>query len=245
MPRILLKVEYLGTHYHGWQRQAGLCSVQGTLEQALQQFLQEEVTIAAAGRTDSGVHALGQMTHFDTTVIRTPKEYVFGLNHFLPADIRVLEAHEVAVDFHARFNATYRQYQMRIFNRSVSPSTLVDRVLWHPVPLDVSLMQAGANHLLGEHDFSSFRGADCQAKSPVKTLHFCNLQREGNLIIMDIRAGGFLHNMVRNITGVLIKVGEAKQSPFWVREVLEAKNREAAAKTVAPGGLYLTEVGYG
>lgn len=244
MPRILLKVEYLGTHYHGWQRQAALPTVQEALETALLQFLQEPVTVTAAGRTDKGVHATGQVIHFDTTRLRAMHHYVFGLNHFLPKDIRILEAHEVPGDFHARFSALYRRYQMRILNRPVASGILTDRVLWHPVPLNEVWMQQGADYLLGKHDFTSFRGPDCQAKSPVKHLQHCEIIRQEDLITIHLQASGFLHNMVRNITGVLIKIGEGRQPPAFAKAVLEARNREAAAKTVAPEGLYLTEIGY-
>lgn len=244
MTRILLKIEYLGTDYHGWQRQADFYSVQEAIETALLAFLHEPITIVAAGRTDRGVHASGQIVHFDTTKTRSMTAYVFGLNHFLPSDIRVLEAREVAADFHARFDAVYRQYQMRIFNRPVAPATLSGRVLWHPVSLDVQKMQAGATHLLGLQDFSSFRGKDCQAKSPLKTLNFCEVSRQGEWVLIDIQGSGFLHNMVRNITGVLLKIGEGQRPPIWAQAVLAAKAREAAAKTVAPTGLYLVAVGY-
>ncbi len=243
MARIALKIEYLGTHYHGWQRQEALCSIQESIENALLEFLGEPVTLVAAGRTDKGVHATGQVAHFDTTIIRSMQSYVFGLNHFLPADIRIVAAHEVSPDFHARFDAKYRQYQMRIFNRRVASSVLADRVLWHPIPLNESLMQQGANYLVGEHDFTSFRGKDCQAKSPIKTVNFCEISRQDDLIVMDIQASGFLHNMVRNITGVLIKIGEGRQAPEWAKAVLLAKQRQAAGKTVSAEGLYLVEVG--
>lgn len=195
MPRILLKVEYLGSRYHGWQRQADLPSIQETLENALLQFLQEPVMVTAAGRTDKGVHATGQIVHFDTTVIRAAHQYVFGLNHFLPEDIRILEAREVPNDFHARFSAIYRRYQMRILNRRVASGILMNQVLWHPIPLNETWMQQGADYLLGEHDFTSFRGRDCQARSPVKQLQFCEIIRQGDLININIQASGFLHNM--------------------------------------------------
>ncbi len=244
MPRIILKIEYLGTRYHGWQRQAGLSSIQQTVEEALLAFLGEEVVVTAAGRTDKGVHAEGQIIHFDTTRERKMHEYVFGLNHFLPLDIRILEAHPVAGDFHARFDAIFRRYEMRIYNRRVASAILEGRVLWHKIPLNIELMQQGANFLLGEHDFTSFRGPDCQAKTPVKHLQVCKLSRQGDLITLNIQASGFLHNMVRNITGVLLKIGEGKKPPEWAQEVLYAKKREVAAKTVAPQGLSLVEIFY-
>lgn len=244
MPRIALKIEYLGTRYHGWQRQPELVSIQGTIEKALFQFLQEEVGLVAAGRTDKGVHATGQIAHFDTSKNRPLYTYIFGLNHFLPNDIRVIDAFEVAPDFHARFSAIFRRYEMHIFNRSVDSATLSERMLWHPVPLDVALMQQGADYLIGEHDFTSFRGADCQAHSPIKTLNFCKISRHNEKIIINIQASGFLHKMVRNITGVLIKIGEGRRTPNWALSVLNAKERAKGGKTVSPHGLYLVEIGY-
>ncbi len=244
MPQIALKIEYLGTHYHGWQRQGGLPSVQQAVEEALFLFLGEQVRITAAGRTDKGVHAEGQVAHFETKVLREMHEYVFGLNHFLAKDIRVLEAKVVADDFHARFDAIFRRYEMRILNRPMASAIWEGRVLSHPVLLDIALMQEGANYLLGAHDFTSFRGRDCQAKSPFKHLQFCKISREEDLITLNIQAGGFLHNMVRNITGVLIKIGEGRKPPIWAKEVLEARKREAGGKTVSPEGLYLVEIGY-
>lgn len=243
MTRILLKIEYAGTAYHGWQRQAGVSSIQQVLEEALFAFLHEPVSLIAAGRTDRGVHATGQMAHFDTTMTRSMQTYVSGLNHFLPIDIRILEAFQVRNDFHARYDAVFRRYQMRIFNRRVAPAVL-QGVLWHPLPLSIEKMQEGADYLTGRYDFSSFRGKDCQARSPIKTLDFCKLSRYADLVFIDIQGSGFLHHMVRNITGVLLKIGEGRAEPAWAAEVLAACSRSAAAKTVSPAGLYLVEISY-
>ncbi|MCX7122703.1 MAG: tRNA pseudouridine(38-40) synthase TruA [Gammaproteobacteria bacterium] len=245
MPRILLEVEYVGTAYHGWQRQSrGVASVQATLEAALTQLVQHPVRLVAAGRTDAGVHARCQVVHFDTPVMRQLYTYIVGANHFLPHDIRVHAAKRVADDFNARFSALARRYQYQILNQPVASSLLHDRVLWHPLPLDVDLMHQAAQYLVGTYDFSSFRGQECQAKSPIKTVHFCNVTRQEKLIVIDIKAGGFLHHMVRNIVGVLLKIGAKKKVPEWMQDVLLAKRRDAAAMTIPPQGLYFMEVDY-
>lgn len=245
MPRIALEVEYVGTHYHGWQRQAcDLPSVQGTLEVALEHIAQHSVTAIAAGRTDKGVHARRQVVHFDTSKPRRLEAYVTGVNRYLPQDIRVHRAQQMPEDFHARFSAVARSYQYLLRNDRVASAIMEGRVLTHPIPLQLEAMQAAASHLLGHHDFSSFRGRDCQAKSPYKTIYTCRFHRQNELIVLDIKADGFLHHMVRNILGVLIQVGEGRHPPAWVVEVLAAKNREAAAMTVPPDGLYFMEVDY-
>ncbi len=245
MPRIVLEVEYLGTHYYGWQRQiSSLPSIQGTLEAALEKIVQHPVTTVAAGRTDRGVHARRQTVHFDANVVRQMDAYISGVNHFLPGDIRVHQAKEVADTFHARFSAQARSYQYLILNDRVGSAISENRVLWHPIPLDAGTMAEGAKYLVGAHDFSSFRGRDCQAKSPHKTVHFCTVKRESNLIVLDIKADGFLHHMVRNIVGVLIQIGEGRHAPEWVVEVFAAKDRTAAAMTIPPEGLYFMEAEY-
>ncbi len=245
MPRILLEVEYLGVAYHGWQRQPeGIPSVQATLEAALMQLLQHPVEVVAAGRTDKGVHARCMKAHFDTPTKRRLYSYIAGANRFLPPDIRVHAAEHVADDFHARFSALARHYHYQILNQPVASCLLQDRVLWHRHALDVDLMHEAAQFLVGTHDFSSFRSQECQAKSPIKTLHFCRVTRQDNLIIVDVKASGFLHHMVRNIVGVLLKIGEKKYPPEWMQSVLEAKNRVAAAMTIPPQGLYFVGVDY-
>lgn len=244
MPRIALVIEYSGSAFHGWQRQQDLPSVQATLEDAIQQIVNHPVMLVAAGRTDAGVHALNMVAHFDTEKEYPKEAFTFGVNHFLPTTIRVHEAYYLDENFHARFCATYRRYHFLILNTPTSSPLLVDRVLWHPIPLNTAAMQLGANFLLGEHDFSSFRGKDCQAKSPVKIVHFCQITHQGHLIKVDIQANGFLHHMVRNIIGVLLKIGEGRRAPTWMQEVLAAKDRTAAGMNVPASGLYFYEVGY-
>ncbi len=245
MPRILLEVEYVGTAYHGWQRQqSGIASVQATLEAALSALVQHPIVLVAAGRTDKGVHARCQVVHFDTSVARPLHAYITGANHYLPSDIRVHAAKCVPDDFHARFSAQARHYHYHILNQPVASSILHDRVLWHRLTLDVDLMHKAAQYMVGTHDFSSFRSRECQAKSPVKTVHFCKVTRQESLIVIDIKANGFLHHMVRNIVGVLLKVGEKKQAPEWAQEVLSAQRRDAAAMTIPPQGLYFMGVDY-
>jgi tRNA pseudouridine38-40 synthase len=244
MPRLALVLEYCGTEFHGWQKQKDLPSVQETLEVAITQLVQHPVTVVAAGRTDRGVHALAMVAHFDTSANHAERSFILGINHFLPPSIRVHAAHYVQASFHARFSANFRRYQYRILNRNTNAPLLHERVFWHPIPLDIKKMQEAANFLVGTHDFTSFRGKDCQAKTPIKTIHFCKISRQEDIITIDIQADGFLQHMVRNITGVLLKVGEGRQDITWVNTVLAAKTRTAAAMNVPACGLYFKEVGY-
>jgi tRNA pseudouridine38-40 synthase len=244
MPRIALGLEYCGTEFRGWQRQPDLPSVQETLETAISAIVQHPVEVVAAGRTDRGVHAVGMVAHFDTEAEHPETAFVFGVNRFLPSSIKVHWAQYVDEEFHARFKAVYRRYQYVILNTSTASPLLHERVFWHPIPLDAALMQQAADLLVGEHDFTSVRGKDCQARTPVKKVHFCKVTRERDLIIIDIQADGFLHHMVRNITGVLLKIGEGRQPVSWINEVLAAKTRTAAGMNVPGCGLYFCEVGY-
>ena len=244
MPRIALVIEYSGNHFHGWQRQLDLPSVQATLEDAIQQIVKHRVVTVAAGRTDAGVHALNMVVHFDTEKNYPKEAFTFGVNHFLPPSIRIHQAYYLDESFHARFSATYRRYHYLILNTATSSPLLADRVFWHPIPLNAEAMQAGANFIVGEQDFSSVRGKDCQAKNPIRTVHFCKVARQGDVIRIDIQANGFLHHMVRNIVGVLLKIGEGRRAPYWVQEVLAAKDRTVAGMNVPPDGLYFDEVGY-
>ncbi|MDF2530006.1 MAG: truA [Gammaproteobacteria bacterium] len=242
--RIALGLEYLGSRYHGWQKQAGLSTVQGSLEQALSQIANHQVEVFAAGRTDAGVHATEQVVHFDSQANRQELAWTFGANGLLPEDIRVLWAKTVPDSFHARFSATSRSYRYVIYNSRIKSAVLSQQLTWHPYPLDIEVMQAGADYLIGEHDFSSFRGSDCQAHSPIKRVLSCNIIQQGNFIIIEISAHGFLHHMVRNIAGVLVKIGEGLKPSNWVLEVLQARDRRAAAKMLAADGLYLVKIGY-
>jgi len=243
--RIALGIEYDGSEFHGWQLQKdAVRTVQGAVEQALSKVANHEVNVICAGRTDTGVHATEQVIHFDTEAVRDERAWVYGANANLPKDVVVLWAKPVAEDFHARFSAQRRAYRYVIFTREVRPTFLAWRVTWHYRPLDIQRMQTAGNHLLGEHDFSSYRAVACQARSPVRTLHKLEVSRQGPFIFIDLEANAFLHHMVRNIAGVLIAIGEGERPEEWSREVLEAKDRTFGGVTAAPYGLYLTEVGY-
>ncbi|MDO8954188.1 MAG: tRNA pseudouridine(38-40) synthase TruA [Gammaproteobacteria bacterium] len=242
--RIALGLEYLGSQYFGWQKQIGHPTIQETLEKALSQVADHPVTIFSAGRTDTGVHASAQVVHFDTTAQRRDLAWTFGVNSLMPDSIRVQWIKAVPDSFHARFSAMSRSYRYIIHNSRVKSAILSQQMTWHPIPLDVTAMQEAAQYLIGRHDFTSYRSSDCQAHSPVRNLMICNVIRKGDLVIIEVKANGFLHHMVRNLAGVLVKIGEAKMPPEWAREVLLARDRRAAAKMLGPDGLYLTEIGY-
>jgi len=242
--RIALGVEYDGSQFFGWQSQPEGRTVQDELQAALSGIANEPVAIVAAGRTDTGVHALEQVVHFDTGVERPLSAWVRGVNSFLPKSIAVLWAHAVPDEFHARFSAQARSYRYQLINRPVRSAVLYGKVGWFHAPLDVERMREGAQYLLGEHDFSAFRAAECQAKSPIKNLAQIDIVRQGDMIILDLTAGAFLHHMVRNIVGCLVYVGKGKHPPQWIKEVLESRNRKQAAPTFAPDGLYLRRISY-
>jgi tRNA pseudouridine38-40 synthase len=248
--RVAIGLEYRGTAYCGWQSQPEACGVQDYVERALSRFLDasDSVRIHCAGRTDAGVHALEQVIHLDAEIVREPQSWVRGTNAFLPADIRILWAHvldsALAADFHARFSAHSRTYQYILQNRAVSPGVMLGGVGWFHLPLQIEPMCEAASHLLGEHDFSAFRSAECQAKSPIKTLHELKIERVGDCILFTVRANAFLHHMVRNLVGSLVYVGAGKQPPSWIAEVLATRDRAAAAPTFSADGLYLTAIEY-
>lgn len=243
--RIALGIEYDGSRFCGWQLQEhGVRTVQGELERALGKVADTPVRVFCAGRTDTGVHATGQVVHFDTEVERIERAWVFGTNANLPKDVCVLWAKPVPESFHARFSATRRSYRYAIFNRPVRPTFLQHRVSWEYRPLDHGRMAKAARHLLGEHDFSSYRAVACQAKHPVRTLYRLDVSREGPYVFIDAEANGFLHHMVRNLAGVLLAIGAGEREPAWSREVLEARDRTLGGVTAPPGGLYLTGVRY-
>lgn len=242
--RIALGVEYDGSRYCGWQSQADGQTVQDMLQHALSQIAGEPISIIAAGRTDTGVHALEQVVHFDTQAVRPLTAWVRGVNAVLPASIAVRWAHPVPDEFHARFSAHGRSYRYLLINRSTRPAILAGKAGWFHAPLDLAAMQTAAQCLVGVHDFSAFRAAQCQAKSPVKHLHQLDIRREGEMLIFDVSAGAFLHHMVRNIVGCLVYVGKGKYSPDWLAEVLGSRERSLAAPTFAPDGLYLRRIQY-
>jgi tRNA pseudouridine38-40 synthase len=242
--RIALGIEYDGSHYHGWQRQSNSDSVQATVEEAVSRVADHPVQLVCAGRTDAGVHATGQVAHFDTDSSRDSRAWILGSNSNLPRHITVLWALQVEETFHARFKAEWRSYRYIILNRFTRAALHTAHVTWWHRPLNAEAMHAAGQWLLGEHDFSAFRASECQAKTPVKTLHELRVSRSGNWIYLDVRANGFLHHMVRNIAGVLMQVGGGEQPADWPRQVLESRDREQGGITAPPNGLYLTGVGY-
>ncbi len=234
-----LGVSYLGQHYHGWQSQPSGRTVQDHLDRALSAFAASEtIHTLCAGRTDSGVHGLMQVVHFDTTLQRPPMSWMRGSNRFLPADIAVQWAQAVPDSFHCRASARRRRYAYIVMESAMRPSLEAGRVGWVFQALDGAAMQSAAQALLGEHDFSSFRSSECQADSPVKTLFKVDISRKGAYWRFDFEGNAFLHHMIRNIMGCLIAIGQGRQAPAWMTEVIAARNRDAAAPTFAPDGLY-------
>lgn len=242
--RIALGVEYDGSNFQGWQKQPTGNTVQDALEGALKQIAGVKVAVVCAGRTDAGVHATGQVVHFDTPVERPLSAWVRGVNTFLPSAVAVCWAHPVEDDFHARFSAHGRCYRYILINRPQRTGVWHGRAGWYHHPLLLERMQHAAEMLLGEHDFSAFRAADCQAKSPVKTVRKANIRRDGEMIIFDFEAGAFLHHMVRNLVGSLVYVGQGKHPPEWMAQLLVSGDRRLAAPTFSAAGLYLVGVMY-
>ena len=242
--RYALAVEYAGYAFCGFQSQPSRCGVQDALERAVGAIAGHPVGIVAAGRTDAGVHAVSQVVHFDTDVERPLSAWVRGVNAHLPATAAVLWAQPVAPEFHARFAASARHYAYVLQNRPERPALLAGRVGWYHQPLDVAAMQAAAAHLHGTHDYSAFRAAECQAKSPVKTLTRVAIAAQGPFLRFDFSANAFLHHMVRNIVGALVYVGAGRQAPEWIAALLAARDRTRAAPTFAADGLYLAGADY-
>ena len=236
--RLALGISYDGRPYHGWQSQADGQTVQDKLEAALAAFSTCGVTTLCAGRTDSGVHGLMQVVHFDTDIAREPMSWVRGTNRYLPHDIAVQWAQVVPSAFHARASAIARRYAYIVLESPVRPALEAGRVGWSFRPLDGDAMRAGAAHLLGEHDFTSFRASACQALTPIKTIKRIAIEQRGAYWRFEFEASAFLHHMVRNIMGCLMAIGHGSQAPEWMAEVLAAQSRDAAAPTFAPDGLY-------
>ncbi len=239
-----MAVEYDGSDFFGWQIQKEGRDVQSCVERALGVVADEPVKAVCAGRTDSGVHAIGQVIHFDTSAVRGERSWVLGVNSNLPDDVNATWARVVAADFHARFSARRRTYRYLFVNRRVRSSLLRDRACWVHRPLDADRMQHAARCLLGEHDFSSFRAANCQAKSATRTIHRLDVVRQQDFIWLTICANAFLQHMVRNIAGALMRVGLGERDPAWVEDVLSRRDRTRAGVTAPPEGLYFTAVGY-
>ncbi len=245
MRRIALAVEYKGSDYHGFQMQPnGIKTVQQALEKALSKVANEEITLVCAGRTDAGVHATNQVIHFDTLAVRPAKAWVLGARQHLPDTVGVRWAHDVPPQFHARFSALNRTYRYLISDSQTSSALLHDQITWSSRRLDVDKMREGAASLVGQHDFTSFRATQCQAKSPVRTIYYLHIIRMGDLIVLEVQANAFLHHMVRNMVGVLLAVGTGDKPVAWVGEVLAAKERSRAGVTAKPFGLYLVSVEY-
>ena len=241
--RLVLGISYNGQAYQGWQSQLSGLTVQDKLETALAKFTGrtapgDRVTTLCAGRTDAGVHGLMQVVHFDTDLARTPESWVRGTNAHLPRDIAVQWAREVPSTFHCRASATSRRYAYILLESTVRPSVDAGRVGWVYKPLALDAMAQAAQQLLGEHDFSSFRAASCQALSPVKILQRIDITQRGAYWRFEFEANSFLHHMIRNIMGCMVVIGQGKQAPQWINEVLAARDRDAAAPTFSPDGLY-------
>ena len=245
--RVALGIEYNGAGYCGWQSQPSGCGVQDHVETALTKFVggnETRVAVTCAGRTDTGVHAVAQVVHFDCDMLRDDSSWVRGTNTFLPPTIRILWAKHVGDDFHARFLARSRRYRYLLLNDSVDAAIMRSQVGWFHAPLDVAAMREAAAHLIGEHDFSSFRAAECQAKTPVKILHEATIDTHGKMVEFSFRANAFLHHMIRNIVGGLVYVGAQRHSIAEFRRIFEARDRTFAAPTFAADGLYLTDIEY-
>ena len=242
--RIALGIEYDGSRFLGWQTQPGGGTVQDALEAALSSIAAAPVSVTCAGRTDRGVHARAQVVHFDTDAERPDSAWVRGVNAMLPEAIAVLWCHRVTAEFHARYCARSRGYRYVLLNRPVRPALAARYAGWHHAPLKVEAMRAAAAYLLGEHDFSAFRAAECQAKSPVRTLHSVGIERDGEFVEFSLRANAWLQHMARNIVGTLVYVGKGKHRPQWARQVLDSRDRSLAAPTFGSEGLYLEAVQY-
>ncbi len=245
--RIALGVEYAGTNYSGWQSQINqphVPAIQKVVAAAIASIANHPVSIMCAGRTDAGVHAYGQVVHCDVAVERSAYTWVAGCNAKLPPDVRVLWMQNVPADFDARRTALGRRYKYVIYNSKIRPSLLRDYVGWYYSPLDADKMLQAAQFWLGEHDFSSFRGAGCQSISPVRNVKMINIERRDEMVIIDIIANAFLYHMVRNMVGALLEIGSNKRAVQWAQEVLLAKCRTKAGISAPAQGLYLAEVMY-
>jgi tRNA pseudouridine38-40 synthase len=242
--RIAIGLEYDGRGFCGWQSQPSGCGVQDHLEKAVAEIAGEAIAVTAAGRTDTGVHASFQVAHFDVASERPITAWVRGVNTYLPDGIAVTWAKAMSEDFHARFAVEERGYRYVLLNHPVRPGLMAGKVGWHHRLLDAEAMQKAADRLLGRHDFSAFRAAECQAKSPEKDLRLADIRRQGDFLLCDFRADGFLHHMVRNIMGCLVHIGAGQAGPEWMDELLAHRDRTRAAPTFMPDGLYLSYIRY-
>lgn len=245
MMRIVLGVQYDGSAFRGWQtQQLGVRTVQSVLEQALAKVADHPVRLVCAGRTDAGVHGVAQVAHFDTCAMRSMRSWVLGSNAHLPPDISLSWACEAPDDFHARFSALARRYRYLVINQPQRSALWVKRATWHYRPLDAAWMHRAGQALVGRHDFSAFRAAECQARHPIREILELTVQRYGDGVVLEVEANAFLHHMVRNIAGVLLAIGVGDQPVQWAQEVLERRDRTQAGVTAPADGLYLLAVRY-
>lgn len=244
MARYALGVEYDGSDFLGWQRHGNGPTVQAAVESALSQVADEPVLVTCSGRTDAGVHAACQVIHFDSDALRDSRAWVLGTNTRLPGSVRILWARRVSEEFHARYAARARSYRYRILNRGIPPAMQRQFLSWERLPLDASAMHRAAQALLGEHDFSAFRTAQCQAKHPVRTLLSLSVSREAEQVVVDVRANAFLHHMVRNIVGSLVLVGRHEKAEHWMGELLAGRDRTVAGPTAPSAGLVFVGPSY-
>ncbi|VAX76904.1 tRNA pseudouridine synthase A [Serratia symbiotica] len=242
--KIALGIEYDGSSYYGWQQQKEVASVQGALEQALSKVANAPINLLCAGRTDSGVHATGQVAHFKTSVRRQDIAWTMGVNTQLPNNIAVRWVRVVPDDFHARYSATARRYRYIIYNHCNRPALLHQGVTHVYHPLNAVRMHSAAQALLGENDFTSFRAAQCQSSTPWRDVKHVKITRQGEYIVVDIKANAFVHHMVRNIVGNLMEIGCGKRGDNWMAELLTLRDRNLAAATARAEGLYLVSVDY-
>jgi len=243
--RVVIAFEYDGRGFHGWQFQkSGVRTVEDELNKAVAKVADQSVDLVCAGRTDAGVHASYQVAHFETSSVRNLRSWVMGINTALPQEIAVHWAGQAVGDFHARFSAVYRRYRYIIYNHPVRPGIQQGQVSWVYRSLDAGRMHKAAQHLVGEHDFSAFRAAGCQSRSPIRFLESISVTRKGHFVIVDVQANAFLHHMVRNIAGALIAIGTEQKRTDWIREILSTRDRRLAGVTAPPQGLYLVDVGY-
>lgn len=242
--KIAIGIEYHGAYFQGWQSQPNAAGVQDALERAIEQVGGEAVRLHAAGRTDTGVHALMQVAHFETSVVRPLSAWVRGTNAHLPVWVRVLWAVEVADEFHARFSAQARTYQYVLYNHAVAPASQHGRVGWYHRPLEITVMQQAVGILLGEHDFSAFRASECQASSPLRTMHRADIAQHGRYLVFSFQANAFLQHQIRNMVGALVYVGQGKLSVESFADLLAQKDRRLSPPTFMPDGLYFTGVKY-
>lgn len=244
MARIAVGIEYDGSGFAGWQQQEHAPSIQQVLQQAIGRVCDHEVELTAAGRTDAGVHARGQVAHFQSAAGRSARALLLGANSGLPPMVALRWVREVPDHFHARYSAQARTYRYCILNRSARSALAAGRAAFVHRPLEVAMMRAAAIHLVGSHDFSALRAAECQARSPVRDLSVLEVQRRGDFVLLEVTANAFLHHMVRNIAGLLIHIGQGDAEPAFAAEVLAARDRRLAPATAPAAGLYFWRVHY-